>query len=67
MKTTLAILALCAMSLVGCSDGDRFNGLVLTDTNTGKRYLLKHNGGDTYFVDEEITIISGSDTTKGFR
>jgi hypothetical protein len=45
----------------------QYDGLILTDENTGKKYLLKHNYADTYFIDEAVMIISGKDTTYAFR
>lgn len=47
-------------------DGTRYDGLVLKDTITGKVYLLKHNFQDSYFVDEQYTMVSGKDTIKIF-
>lgn len=52
--------------LVGCSDGSRFDRLQCVDGN-GNILLLKHNIGDTYFVDipvEEITESKNLETNK---
>lgn len=45
------ILLLVVLFLSGCVDGDRFDKLIVVDGNGG-RYLLKHNLGDTYFIDK---------------
>ena len=72
MKTKTSILALTKAFFIllvmcclfsSCVDGSKHDGLVLTDNNTGKKYLLKHNGGDTYFIYEQVLQISGKDTT----
>lgn len=61
------LILIMALAVFNCSDGSRFDGLVLVDENTGCKYLLKHNFADTYFVDiYEMTII-GSDTTYLFK
>lgn len=76
MKTKTSILALTKAFFVlfvmcclfsSCVDGNKFDGLVLTDENTGKKYLLKHNFGDTYMIDEQVLEISGKDTTFVFK
>ena len=76
MKTKTSILALTkAFSILlvmcclfsSCSDGSKFDGLVLTDENTGKKYLLKHNIGDTYMIYEQVLQVSGKDTTLVFK
>ncbi len=64
----ILITIVLLLLLVGCTtDGDKFNGLVLTDKNTGKNYLLRHTHGDAYFIYESITIINGKDTTNQFK
>ena len=76
MKTKTSILAVTKAFFIllvscclfsSCADGDKFDGLVLTDENTGKKYLLKHNIGDTYMIDEQVFQISGKDTTLVFK
>jgi hypothetical protein len=51
----------------GCSNGSKYDKLILIDQNTNKKYLIKHNIGDTYFIDEEIIKISGKDTIVVFE
>ena len=67
-KTIKSILLLFVIVILfsACST-NKYDGLILTDENTGKKYLLKHNLGDTYFIDEQILYISGKDTTLVFR
>ena len=76
MKTKTSILALTKAFFIllvmcclfsSCEDGNKYDGLVLTDENTGKKYLLKHNVGDTYMIDEQVLQISGKDTTLVFK
>jgi len=55
------------ISFVACKDGNRYGGLVLTDENTGKKYLIKSHMGDAYFIDERVMIINGQDTTYQFK
>jgi hypothetical protein len=43
------------------------DGMIVTDQNTGKLYLLKHNVGDSYFIFESKMLISGKDTTFVFK
>lgn len=55
------------MTIIGCdNDGDKYNNLILTDENTGKKYLLKHNFVDSYFIDEAKIKIVGNDTILVF-
>lgn len=61
-----ASLLLCTV-LSSCNNETQYDGLVLTDENTGKKYLLKHNVGDTYFIDEQTQQILGKDTTVVFK
>lgn len=59
---------LVAMLFVSCgADNDKYNGMILTDENTGKRYLLKHHMIDAYFIDEEVEKIIGNDTIRVFE
>ncbi len=67
-KTTIALYAMLAVVLfTGCSDGIKYDKLILTDQNTGKQYLIKHNIGDTYMIDEKVVKISGKDTISVFE
>lgn len=50
-----------------CSNRSKYNGLILTDENTGKKYQLEYRIGDVYFINEQITQISGKDTTVIFK
>lgn len=70
MKKIGILMTVFALSIVGCGGSGskyEYDGRILTDTNTGKRYLLKYCCGDTYFVSEEVIVINGNDTTKAFR
>lgn len=58
--------AMCCL-FSSCVDGDKFDGLVLTDENTGKKYLLIYNIGDTYMIREQVFQISGKDTSVVFK
>jgi len=58
---------LCVVLLSSCENEVEYDGLILTDTKTGRVYLLKHNVGDTYFVDERVVKIIGKDTTEVFE
>ena len=67
-KTTIALYAMLAVVLfTGCSDWSKYDKLILTDQNTGKQYLIKHNIGDTYMIDEKVVKISGKDTISVFE
>lgn len=63
----IAMLLTVLSLLVACSDGDKFNRLILTDMKTGKKYLMKHNFGDAYFIDEGKIEVNGTDTTIIFE
>lgn len=76
MKTKTSILALTKAFFIllvmcclfsSCKNETQYDGLVLTDEGTGKKYLLKHNVGDNYFIDEQVIQISGKDTTLVFK
>ena len=54
MKKAFLLISV-VFTLFSCKDGDKYNGLVLVDPNTGIKYLLKYNGGDSYFVDKIST------------
>ena len=58
---------LCVVTLSSCTDGKKYDGLILTDNETGRIYLLKHNVGDTYMIDEKVVKIMGKDTTQVFE
>jgi hypothetical protein len=67
-KTAIALYAMLAVVLfTGCSYGSKYDKLILTDQNTGKQYLIKHNIGDTYMIDEKVVKISGKDTVIMFE
>ena len=71
MKTNKIKVLIFIISIVfvfaSCKDGDKFKGMILVDPNTGDKYLLKHNVGDTYFIDKLEKLIIGNDTTYVFR
>lgn len=66
---TLLVLVLtnCTKDSKTGINKDRFDGLILTDLNTNKTYLLRYNIGKTYFIDELQVKIIGKDTTHVFR
>jgi len=68
-KPTIFLCAMLSVSLfTGCSDGGKYDKLILTDPNTGKQYLLKYNlGSDAYMIDEKVFKISGKDTICVFE
>lgn len=51
-KRNLLYILLCAVLLGSCAYRDKYDRLELTDEKTGKRYLLRHNLGDTYHITE---------------
>jgi hypothetical protein len=67
MKVKILITLLVMLCLFTSCDSSKYDGLILTDKNTGKMYLLEHRMGDTYFIKEQILQISGSDTTYVFK
>ena len=68
MKKFIFSISLLAFLFSGCcADYDKYDGLIVTDKETGKMYRLEHYGGDTYFVDEKIIKISGRDTSIVFE
>ena len=66
MKKAFLLISV-VFTLYSCKDGDKYNGLVLVDPNTGIKYLLKYNGGDSYFVDTQEMVVVGKDTTYVFK
>lgn len=60
------LLVLLIMTILFCSC-NKYDGLILTDENTGKKYLLEYNFGNSYFIKEQTLLISGSDTTYVFK
>ena len=60
-------LATVLSVLSSCSNDTQKDGLILTDPNTGKLYLLRHNIGDTYFINERKMLIIAKDTTWVFK
>lgn len=64
----IVMLLTVLLLLVGCGrDGDKFDRLILTDVKTGKKYLMKHNFIDSYFIDEGKIEVNGTDTTIIFE
>lgn len=52
LQKTTALLAVSLIFLLSaCSMGDRLDKLMVADGD-GHRYLLKHNIGDTYFIED---------------
>ena len=66
-KIKLFIVILVIAIFTGCSYGNKYDKLILTDQNTGKQYLLRHHAGDTYFISEKVIKISGKDTICVFE
>lgn len=69
LKMFLATAALISLTACGANsvDYDKYDGLILTYENTGKKYLIKHSFGDAYFIYERVMIINGKDTTYQFK
>jgi uncharacterized protein YbaR (Trm112 family) len=66
LKMFLVFAALISITACG-ADRNKYGGLILTDENTGKKYLIKHHMGDVYFIEERVMIINGQDTTYQFK
>lgn len=66
-KTLLVIFIMFTITSLCSCESDKHDGLILTDENTGKKYLLEHRLGDSYFIKEQILQISGGDTTYVFK
>lgn len=62
MKKILILIVL----LASCKESKKYDGMILTDENTQKKYLIKssHSG---YRVYERIQQTSGCDTTYVYR
>jgi hypothetical protein len=57
-----------ALLLCSCNDSyKKVDGVVLTDMNTGKKYLVKHHIGATFMVYEQVKEISEKDTITSFK
>ena len=55
--------ALLLLLLASCKYKKEYDGLILTDENTGERYILRYNVGTTYFIDKlNETRIHAGDT-----
>ena len=50
MKNLIYIILVC-VACISCSFEDQYAQLVVRDAS-GRYYLLKHNIGDTYFIDD---------------
>lgn len=50
IKSTLSITLAILLSACGAVN-DKYDGLIVTDGN-GKKYILKHNLADAYFIRE---------------
>lgn len=67
-QLTIAFVTVLLFSVLSsCSNDTQKDGLILTDPNTGKLYLLRHNIGDTYFINERKMLIIAKDTTWVFN
>lgn len=69
LKMFFAAAALISLTACGADslNHNKYGGLILTDENTGKKYLITHSFGDAYFIDERVMIINGKDTTYQFK
>ncbi len=60
MNIKRIVLVISALALSACSGNDKHDGLVVQDGN-GKKYILKHNVVDTYFIHEVLPSSSKSE------
>jgi len=68
MKRFIFSIILLAFLFSGCyGDHDKYDGLIIMDKGTGKTYRLRHNTGDSYYIDEKIIKINGRDTSIVFE
>ena len=68
MKKFGLLFILFVFLFSGCyGDHDKYDGLIITDKETGKTYRLRHNTGDAYYIDEKIIKINGRDTSIVFE
>ena len=58
---------LCGVALTGCGKYGEVDGLILTDNQTGKKYIIEHNVGINYIIKGEVIKISGTDTVIVFE
>ena len=56
MKYFLIFIMLCL--LTACSVGDRYDKHIVFDCIRKETLILKHNGGDTYFIEQSDINIS---------
>lgn len=56
----IACIIIGALALSACSGKDKHDDLIVQDGN-GKKYILKHHIGDTYFVREVFPNSSKSE------
>lgn len=67
MKNKIILLFTTCCLFFSCEDGDKYDGLILKDENTNKKYLLKHNILDTYKIVESVQQVLGKDTIIVFK
>ena len=65
IRFILFVVLLCLF--VSCVPGKKYDGLILTDKNTGTKYLFKYYFGNTYFILEQTIRITGGDTLVVFE
>lgn len=65
MRNLKMFLIAALISLTACRS--EYDGMILIDENTGKKYLLQYHGGDIYLVKERVMIINSKDTTYQFK
>jgi hypothetical protein len=58
---------LLVVIMLSCTSNNNKKRLILTDTNTGRVYLIKHHIGDTYMIYELYSIKEMNDTTWVFK
>ena len=65
MKNLLMLIVVIILSPCGTK---KYNGMILVDPNTDKKYMLHSTlDGGSYFVFEETLLIQGKDTTMVFK
>ncbi|MEK6829069.1 MAG: hypothetical protein AABY15_03000 [Nanoarchaeota archaeon] len=67
MKNLLLLLTFTVLLSSCVNQAHEYDGLVLTDENTGKKYLLQKDGGYRYTVLEQQPKVIDGDTTYVFQ
>ena len=63
-KITKGVLytLLCVVALSSCGEYGRCDGMILTDTRTGQKYIIEHQTGYHYTIKGETVKIFDGDT-----